>query len=691
MQKTKKKISANFLMRSATLRRKFANSRSVTQSAAATKIPPQCAECKKLQESLAETERKLSVAQDESQMRQDVIESLHQVFRKFEERENNVNLKEQDGKESFPEEMKDKLIYIAQLEEKVKEQTQELERVDAAMRANNKELRECRDQIQMFQEMTAVKDQVVVSLTHQLYALEKSTVEGVEVHEEAADDQVDDDHQRRASKETKSAENFIEEMQEIGKLKETCQAYVLQNRFLNSEILEFNKLRTNDASIIRAQQMRLATVEAEMCKYKSKYFLVLREFQKPRKDGDSIGMEDDVISRLVEDAIDSESREILTMSRSSIQPFDRWGFKQNLDGDDEEAFYSVAQKMDRRSEQLKANLSTHEMSVEVKWENYMIAHKNRDFQKTPELKALIRSGIPDEHRADVWKHCINTWVQETRREMGDGYYQQLLESTEGKPSPAVKQIELDLLRTLPNNKHYEKMDSDGIAKLRDVLLAYSWHNPDVGYCQGLNRLVAIALLYLTQEESFWCLVAIVEILMPKDYYSKTLMASQADQRVLRDLLAEKLPRLSAHFESLNVDLSLVSFNWFLTVFVDNFPVETTLRVWDTFLFEGNKILFRFALAVFKNSEELLLKCTDHMSAFNFLRQMPEKITDSNSLCQIAFQLLNPFPMKMIRSKRAHYLEIVQGELAELDKLRQNYVSNKADDPEEGDGEPLGED
>lgn len=121
-------------MRSATLRRKFANSRPVTQSAAGTKVPPQCAECKKLQESLAETERKLSVAQDESQMRQDVIESLHQVFRKFEERENNVNLKEQDGKKSFPEEMKDKLIYIAQLEEKVKEQTQELERVEAAMK-----------------------------------------------------------------------------------------------------------------------------------------------------------------------------------------------------------------------------------------------------------------------------------------------------------------------------------------------------------------------------------------------------------------------------------------------------------------------------------------------------------------------------------------------------------------------------
>lgn len=38
-------------------------------------------------------------------------------------------------------------------------------------RANNKELRECRDQIQMYQEMTAVKDQVVVSLTNQVPCL----------------------------------------------------------------------------------------------------------------------------------------------------------------------------------------------------------------------------------------------------------------------------------------------------------------------------------------------------------------------------------------------------------------------------------------------------------------------------------------------------------------------------------------
>ena len=44
-------------------------------------------------------------------------------------------------------------------------------------------------------------------------------------------------------------------------------------------------------------------------------------------------------------------------------------------------------------------------------------------------------------------------------------------------------IELDLLRTLPNNRHFDSMDSDGIPKLRRVLLSYSVHNPLIGYCQ----------------------------------------------------------------------------------------------------------------------------------------------------------------------------------------------------------------
>jgi Rab-GTPase-TBC domain len=61
------------------------------------------------------------------------------------------------------------------------------------------------------------------------------------------------------------------------------------------------------------------------------------------------------------------------------------------------------------------------------------------------------------------------------------------------------------------------------------------------------------------------------------------------QRVLKELVAEKLPQLHAHFTALQCDTSMFTFNWFLVLFVDNLPVEAYLRVWDTFLYEGNKV------------------------------------------------------------------------------------------------------
>ena len=61
------------------------------------------------------------------------------------------------------------------------------------------------------------------------------------------------------------------------------------------------------------------------------------------------------------------------------------------------------------------------------------------------------------------------------------------------------------------------------------------------------------------------------------------------QRVLKELMAEKMVRLHSHLEQHEVDLSLFTFNWFLTIYVDNIPTETYLRIWDSFLYEGNKV------------------------------------------------------------------------------------------------------
>ena len=62
------------------------------------------------------------------------------------------------------------------------------------------------------------------------------------------------------------------------------------------------------------------------------------------------------------------------------------------------------------------------------------------------------------------------------------------------------------------------------------------------------------------------------------------------QRVLKDIVAEKLPALSSHFTTHQCDPSMFTFNWFLVLFVDSLPVNTFLRIWDSFLYEGSKVV-----------------------------------------------------------------------------------------------------
>jgi len=39
--------------------------------------------------------------------------------------------------------------------------------------------------------------------------------------------------------------------------------------------------------------------------------------------------------------------------------------------------------------------------------------------------------------------------------------------------------------------------------MREVLQAFTLHNPDIGYCQGFNFIAAVFLLLLKTEDAFW--------------------------------------------------------------------------------------------------------------------------------------------------------------------------------------------
>uniref|UniRef100_A0A673NJE8 Death-associated protein kinase 2-like n=1 Tax=Sinocyclocheilus rhinocerous TaxID=307959 RepID=A0A673NJE8_9TELE len=486
--------------------------------------------------------------------------------------------------------------------------------------------------------------------------------------------------QQSSIEETQSAEcnspSATREQQELDILKDSLQGYKSQNNFLNKEILELTVLRRNAESREKALEAKCTSLEAKLCQVESKYLVLLQEVKTPVCSSSEQTHSGEVITRLLEDALQVEStdqQEHPILKPNAVSEYDIYGFKTVPEEEDEEEKLEAK----KRALDLKSlSLTDQETSVRVKWDNYLAITMNREMVRSPELKALMRSGVPHKHRSKVWSWCVNFHVKKIRDGLPKDYYQNLLSMANEKPNPACKQIELDLLRTLPNNKHYASPDSDGIQKLRNVLLAFSWRNPDIGYCQGLNRLAAIALLYLDQEDAFWCLVAIVEVFMPRDYYTKTLLGSQVDQRVLKDLMFEKLPRLHAHFEHYKVDTSLITFNWFLVVFVDSVVSDILFKIWDAFLYEGPKIIFRFALALFKYKEEEFLKLQDPMTIFKYLRYFTHTILDARKLMSMAFVDMNPFPLRQIQNRRTFHLEKVRLELTELEAIRQTFLRER---------------
>uniref|UniRef100_A0A3Q3LNK2 TBC1 domain family, member 2B n=2 Tax=Mastacembelus armatus TaxID=205130 RepID=A0A3Q3LNK2_9TELE len=468
----------------------------------------------------------------------------------------------------------------------------------------------------------------------------------------------------------------IKEQQELDILKDSLQGYKSQNRFLNKEILELTVLRRNAEMREKALEAKYTALEAKLCQVESKYLVLLQEVMNPVCSSSEQSPAREVISRLLEDALQAENpdqQDHPILKPNTVSEYDVYGFKTVPEEEEEEE--KLAAKV--RALGLKSlSLTDQEVSVGVKWENYLASTMNRDLVRSPELKALIRCGVPHEHRSQVWRWCVSVHVKKFRDHLSPDYYETLLNVAREKPNPASKQIELDLLRTLPNNKHYASPSAGGIQKLRNVLIAFSWRNPDIGYCQGLNRLAAIALLYLDQEDAFWSLVAIVEVFMPRDYYTKTLLGSQVDQRVFKDLMSEKLPRLHAHFDQYKVDFSLITFNWFLVVFVDSVVSDILFKIWDAFLYEGPKIIFRFALALFKYKEEEFLKLQDSTAIFKYLRYFTRTILDSRKLMSIAFVDMNPFPLRQIQNRRSFHLEKVRLELTELEAIRQTFLRER---------------
>ena len=137
------------------------------------------------------------------------------------------------------------------------------------------------------------------------------------------------------------------------------------------------------------------------------------------------------------------------------------------------------------------------------------------------------------------------------------------------------------IKNLKKKKNFKKKkkkrffeSEKGKESLRNVLNAFALFTPEIGYCQGMNFIAGVLILFMKDEEkAFWSLVKIIHNILPKDYYSANMVGSRVDQIVIESILVNKFPEISKKFKQSGVELAVVTTGWLVCLFFNSFPTE----------------------------------------------------------------------------------------------------------------------
>ncbi|KAL3803875.1 hypothetical protein HJC23_004037 [Cyclotella cryptica] len=169
-------------------------------------------------------------------------------------------------------------------------------------------------------------------------------------------------------------------------------------------------------------------------------------------------------------------------------------------------------------------------------------------------------------------------------------------------------------------------DSSGPAALRRILYAYSVYDSEVGYCQGMNFIAAMFLTFLPEEESFWMLVAVMneEPYDMRNMFLESMAGAHKSLYIVDKLIKKYLPKLSRYFLRENIEVSMFATQWIMTVFTSTFSFELVARVWDSFLVEGWKVVYRVILALLNHASSDLMELTME-EIFDYFRDLSSKV------------------------------------------------------------------
>ncbi|XP_071389330.1 USP6 N-terminal-like protein [Centroberyx affinis] len=227
------------------------------------------------------------------------------------------------------------------------------------------------------------------------------------------------------------------------------------------------------------------------------------------------------------------------------------------------------------------------------------------YKNSEKLVRRIYKGIPLQLRGEVW--CLLLDIPKIKEEKKD-FYEKLKVRARGL-SPDIRQIDLDVNRTYRDHIMFMHRYDVKQQALFHVLTAYSMYNTEVGYCQGMSQITALLLIYMNEEDAFWALVKLLSgqkhamhgFFIPG--FPKLMRFQEHHDRILKKMM----PKLKQHLDNQEVFTSLYTMKWFFQCFLDRTPFTLTLRIWDIYILEGERVLTAMSYTVLKLHKKHLMK------------------------------------------------------------------------------------
>ena len=193
----------------------------------------------------------------------------------------------------------------------------------------------------------------------------------------------------------------------------------------------------------------------------------------------------------------------------------------------------------------------------------------------------------------------------------DNYYKQILNLSKEayinnkKFKKICEEIERDLHRTFYNEK-FEK--GNGKLMLKNILTALAFVRPEIGYCQGMNFIGgALVNLIDNEEKCFWIFLTFIDNIQLNLLYLKNMPDFSIRVFQLKKLIELYFPKLYNHLKRNQINIDLFFSKWLLTIFSNYFPFDVLYKVWDLFIIDKWKSLFKFCMIIFFFMKDEMMK------------------------------------------------------------------------------------